>query len=55
MRTIIHVLKKERMLHDGGAKDEASDLLHTLDSFLGESLTEILMKATKWVGGKIGR
>ena len=41
------------MLPDGGVKDEASDLLHTLDSFLGESLMEILMKATKWVGGKI--
>ena len=53
MQTIIHFQKKERMLPDVGVKDEASNLLHTLDSFLGESLTEILMKATEWVGGKI--
>ena len=55
MRTIIQVQKKERMLPDGGLKDEALSLLHTLDIFVNESRTEIFMKVTEWVGGKRGR
>ena len=46
---------KERMLLDGGGEDEALNLLHTTDNFLGESLTEFWMKATERVGGKVGK